>query len=292
MTTPNNHQFDVYQIITDQIIEQLNKGIVPWHHPWGDRYLPQNLITKHAYRGINQLLLTSLNYSTNYFLTWEQLKKCNGSVKKGEKGHIVVFWKIIEKPIEGKEETEKLPMLRYFKVFNVSQCTSIPDTILSTMETNKENLAIPDCAAFVNGMPQKPTMTSKGNDAWYDPSSDTVNVPVIKKFKDNVSYYGTVFHELIHSTGHASRLNRKEVTEKTVFGSPTYSQEELTAEIGACFLLSFAGVAKQFHITNSAAYIQGWLQKLHNDKRFIIHASTYAQKATDFILNMKPDDQQ
>jgi antirestriction protein ArdC len=292
MTTPNNQPFDVYQIITDQIIAQLNNGIIPWHQPWGDRYLPQNLISKHGYRGINQLLLSSLNFPDNYFLTWDQLQKCKGSVKKGEKGHIVVFWKVIEKEVEGKDEKEKLPVLRYFKVFNVSQCTNIPETILSTMEKDKENLAIPDCSAFVDGMPQKPVITSKGNGAWYDPVIDTVNVPPLKKFKDSVGYYGTLFHELVHSTGHASRLNRKEITEKITFGSPTYSQEELTAEIGASFLLSFAGIAKESYITNSAAYVQGWLKKLQNDKRCIIHASTYAQKAADFILKMKPEVQQ
>jgi len=291
MTETNNHQFDVYQIITDQIIAQLNNGKIPWHQPWGERFLPQNLITKHAYRGINQLLLTSLDYPTNYFLTWEQLKKCNGSVKKGEKGHIVVFWKIIEKAVDGKDEPEKLPVLRYFKVFNVVQCINIPQSLLNTMETDKENLALPECSFFVDHMPQKPVMTSKGNEAWYDPSADIVNVPGIKKFKDSIGYYGTVFHELVHSTGHASRLNRKEVTEKTTFGSPTYSVEELTAEIGACFLLSVAGIEKQSYITNSAAYVQGWLQKLQNDKRFIIHASTAAQKATDYILNSVLDEQ-
>jgi antirestriction protein ArdC len=285
----NNQHVDVYQIITDQIIAKLNNGIIPWHQPWGDKYLPQNLISKHAYRGINQLLLCSLNYEANYFLTWEQVKKCNGSVKKGEKGHMVVFWKVIEKDIAGKEEKEKSTVLRYFKVFNVEQCVDIPASILGTMETNRENLALPDCSAFVDGMPQKPIMTSKGNVAWYDLTIDTVNVPPMKKFNDSVSYYGTLFHELVHSTGHQSRLHRKELTEKTVYGSPTYSLEELTAEIGACFLLSFAGVAKQGHITNSAAYLQGWLQKLQNDKRFIIHASTNAQKAVDFILNMKPE---
>jgi antirestriction protein ArdC len=291
MTTPNNQPFDVYQIITDQIIAQLNNGIIPWHKPWGDRYLPQNLITKHVYRGINQLLLCMLPYTNNYFLTWEQLQKCKGSVKKGEKGHIVVFWKVIEKEVEGKEEKEKSTVLRYFKVFNESQCTGIPDSILKTMETNRENLALPGCAAFVNHMPQKPVMTSKGNEAWYDPTIDTANVPPLKKFKDSEAYYGTVFHELVHSTGHQSRLNRKELTMKTTFGSSTYSLEELTAEIGACFLLSFAGIAKQTHIANSAAYVQGWLQKLQNDKRFIIYASTYAQKAVDFIMDIQPEVQ-
>jgi antirestriction protein ArdC len=137
-------------------------------------------------------------------------------------------------------------------------------------------------------MKNKPRIQVKGSDAYYHPKDDYINMPPIKTFKSAESYYSVLFHELVHSTGHESRLNRHEVAEKIVYGSQSYSLEELTAEIGACFLKSISGLSMD-DLSQNASYIQNWLSVLKNDKRFILKASSRAQRAVEYILNTKED---
>ena len=133
-------------------------------------------------------------------------------------------------------------------------------------------------------MPLCPKITNKGDEAFYDPIEDIVQLPAKKQFKKKEGYYATLMHELVHSTGHQSRLNRKEVTGKIEYGTENYSIEELTGEIGAAYLKSFAGIVDDDH-QNSASYISGWLKVLKNNNHFIFYASSRAQRAVDFILN-------
>lgn len=278
---------DVYAIINDKIIEQLNKGTIPWHKPWHSGGLPQNVITKRNYHGINLLLLAMEGYEHNQFITFNQLQDVGGKVKKGEKGHVVVYWKV-DKPTSEEQppnaEEKKKAILRYYYVFNISQCENIPEKYLPTV---REIVELPTCEAIVTAMPQCPPIQHKEQSAYYNPKDDFVNMPKKRSFKTDVSYYATLFHELIHSTGHESRLNRKTLSQMAEFGSETYSQEELVAEMGACYLQSCAGITPEFQ--QSAAYIQGWLEKLQNDRLFIFQASSAAQKAVDFILNVQSE---
>jgi len=122
--------------------------------------------------------------------------------------------------------------------------------------------------------------------AFYAPSSDYVGMPNRTSFEKDAGYFGTLFHELIHSTGHASRLNRPTLTESAGFGSNPYCKEELVAEMGAAFLCGHAGIGETI-LENSAAYVQNWLEQLQNDKKLIVQAAGQAQRAADFILNVK-----
>ncbi len=133
-------------------------------------------------------------------------------------------------------------------------------------------------------MQNMPEIRHDKQKAFYVPSGDYINMPPMESFTNSESYYATLFHELVHSTGHFIRLNRREVMDLNEFGSEQYSMEELTAEIGACYLMSHTGILTS-DITNTAAYIQSWLSKLRNDKRFIVYACAQAQRAVDFILN-------
>ena len=277
---------DVYQIVTERIIEQLQQNKVPWQKPWTEAGVPQNLITRRPYRGINVMLLALQDYPLNYFLTFKQLKELGGTVIKGEKAHIVVFWKWVDEENEETGETVKKAFLRYHMVFNIAQCANIPNDKIPVVE--KPNNPIMECEEIVKAMQMRPKIVHKEDKAFYHPVMDYVNMPKIKSFKDSASYYGALFHELVHSTGHANRLNRKEVMDSKPYGSESYSIEELTAEIGACYLKSHAGIAME--VENSAAYIQGWLERLKNDKRFIVYASVQAQKAVDYILNTQPEE--
>lgn len=284
-TSPST-KVDVYKIVTDRIIELLELGTVPWQKPWIDAGVPANLLSKRPYRGINLWLLLSLNYERNLFLTWDQLKKIGGSVKQGEHGQVVVFWKTVKKTDNPEgEEQKNVPLLRYYKVFNIEQCKDIPEGLVMPL-VQREHDPIAECEAIVNGMPECPPVKFKEQKAFYDIIGDYINMPKKKSFKTNESYYSTLFHELVHSTGSEKRLKRPTITEMAEFGSEPYSIEELVAELGAAYLCSFAGILGS-QIVDNTAYIKGWLGKLKDDKRFIIRASGYSQKAVDHILNIK-----
>ena len=284
----NDAHIEVYQIINDKVIEQLNNGTVPWRKPWTEGGLPQNLISKKHYRGINMMLLSMMSYEHNLFLSFKQVHDVGGSVKKGEKGHVVVYWSQLDnkqevtEPVEENKEKKKKSILRYYYVFNVSQCDKIPEKYLPTARETKE---LPSCESIVSAMQHCPPIRHKEQKAFYNPKEDYVNMPKKRSFKNDESYYSTLFHELVHSTGHESRLKRETLTQMAEFGDDNYSQEELVAEIGTCYLQSFTGITSQFQ--QSAAYINGWLGKLKNDKRFIFQAAKIAQQAVDFILAVK-----
>lgn len=282
---------DVYEIVTSIIIEKLEQGIIPWKQTWISNTPPMNLITKKPYRGLNVLLLSSLDYPTNYFLTFKQLIGIGGRVKKGEKSHLVVFWKWDQSPAtddkaeDGKEAVQHQsgPLLRYYQVFNVDQCENIPPSSLTDASPINDNDPIANCEEITGNMPQRPEIRFKHNVAFYHPYGDYVNMPAIDRFDNSECYYHTLFHELVHSTGHESRVCRKWFTSMDEWGADVYSFEELIAEIGSCYLDALAGISPST-IDNNVAYIQGWLARLKNDKRFIIDAACKAQKAVDFIL--------
>jgi antirestriction protein ArdC len=278
----------VYEVVTEHIIKLLENGTIPWKQPWSEKEPPQNLINRIPYKGINMLLLTAFNFEQNFFLTFNQIKGLNASVLRGEKSLPVVFWKWPkpEKNEDGTlvEEGKKvIPFLRYYTVFNISQCKNIPSKLIPPLGIRPNN-PIESCAKIVNDMPNRPEIRFEDREAYYSPPLDVVNVPDIKFFESSESYYATLFHELVHSTGHAKRLNRKDGMESLSFGSDKYSTEELIAEIGACFLEARAGISYR-EFQNNAAYINGWLARLKKDNRFIVFASSQAQKAADYILS-------
>lgn len=289
MATQTKAHRDVYAIITEKIIEQLEKGTVPWRKPWYDGGVPRNLISMRPYRGINIMLLTMLGYEHNLFLTSKQLKDIGGSIKPEEKPNLVVFWNYLEKGSENSEEPDvekkKTPMLRYYTVFNISQCDGIPQKLIPTIARVSQPETT--CKLIVSGMPNKPAIQHREQRAYYEPLKDYVNMPKQASFESDEAYYSTLFHELVHSTGHHKRLNRKDLIQMAEFGSEPYSHEELVAEIGACYLQSHGGIAGRFE--QSTAYIKGWLEVFKGDRKFIFSASTSAQKAVDYILDIQPE---
>ncbi len=283
----NQQHFDVFDIITKRIIAQLETQCIPWRKPWSQGGHPQNLFTKRLYSGINTWLLGSLGYEQNYFLTWNQLKAVGASVKKGEKGTMIVFWKRLP-PDTTKSSTEPQPVksvLRYYFVFNIAQIDHLPEILSIPFPPDTVN-QLSACDEIIERMPNCPPIKHGKQSAYYDPLKDYINMPKQGSFATPESYYCALFHELIHSTGHQSRLNRKEVVEPNKFGSEPYSIEELTAEIGACYLNSVSGIINK-EFDNSVAYIQGWIDRLKSDKRIIVYASGQAQRATDYILNIQ-----
>ena len=278
---------DIYEHVTNTIIALLEQGTVPWQKPWITSGPPRNLLTGHWYAGINYMLLNALPYKLPYYLTFRQVKSVAGKVKAGEKAHMLVFRRQITEP--DKNDATKTVIrfvLRHFWVFNISQCENIPPHLIGKAQLLlKHKDPIQECEFVVEGYKTCPTIRYSGDEAYYHSVLDVVNMPFMEKFVSQEKFYSALFHELVHSTGHASRLNRKEVVEANEFGSDEYSVEELVAEMGACYISSFCGIVSET-IDNSAAYINGWLNSLKNDKKFIVQASSRAQKAVDYILNI------
>lgn len=280
---------DTYQVVTDRIINLLEKGVVPWQKPWTAENSPKNLISLKEYRGINVFLLNAMMYESPYFLTFKQAQQLGGNVKRGEKASPVVFWKWLEtKDAQAPDGTKKVPFLRYYSVFNLSQCENIPVVKIPVVDGNKNSgNPIEKAEQIPIRMPKKPVIQEGGARACYFPSLDRVDIPTSETFRSREDYYSTLYHELTHSTGHESRLNRKGVSgsegEWSAFGSAPYAKEELVAEMGAAFLCGHAGIVQQT-IENSAAYINSWMAKLKEDKKLVIQAAGQAQKASDFIL--------
>lgn len=278
---------DSYERITAMIISMLEAGDIPWHRPWNGTL--KNLRSGKEYRGINIWLLGGRKYSSPYWLTFRQAKEMGGHVKAGEKSATVVFWKLIPKKTnvhildeDGNEVVEYVPYLRTYNVFNVIQ-TTLPVPEIET----RQNDPIQAAEAIVAGMPRAPPIGHGDTTrAYYSPSGDEVNVPEINLFDNAQYYYNVLFHELTHSTGHASRLGRFRADADHTFGSNDYSQEELVAEMGAAFLSGQAGIERET-VENSAAYIQSWLKSLKNDKKMVVIAAAQAQKAADFILDRR-----
>lgn len=277
----------VYKIITQKIIDKLNQGVIPWEKPWiGLR----NYITKREYHGINLLLLSMEEHQSSEYLTFKQVRNLKENVKKGSRADMVIFFRRYE--VEARDKDGNLELdektgeskkelrfaLRYYNIFNLDQ-TTIPLPDYGNGKQSKE------CEDILQNLKNFPVIEEGGNKAAYNPVLDALNIPSKKEFRDREKYYSSTFHELVHATGHETRLNRKDF-KLNGYGSEKYSKEELIAEIGASFLCARCGIENKT-IDNSAAYIQGWLKKLNNDKTLIISAAAQAQKAVDYILNKK-----
>jgi antirestriction protein ArdC len=267
---------NIYEMVTDKIIEKLESGVIPWRKPWVNGGAV-NWKSQKAYRGINTMLLEEGEYAT-----FKQITEAGGKVKKGAKSEIVVFWKWIEKEEEGK--IEKIPFLRYYNVFNIA--TQVDGLESKRVASTFSHDPIEACENIVKGYINSPTFSYQSKGAWYRPSQDHINIPPMKDFPNIEEFYATSFHEMIHSTGHTSRLNREGVTTQVAFGSEVYSKEELVAEIGAAML---SGVAQIDMSTfeNSASYIQSWLKVLKDDKTLLVKAGAQSQRAVDYILGTK-----
>lgn len=278
----------VYEMVTDRIIEQLESGVIPWEKPWsGVRSGAYNRISKRSYSLLNQMLLKN----EGEYATFKQWSELGGKIKKGEKSEIVVFWKIL--PIEETQEDgtkviKQVPLLKYINVFHISQVEGV-----EPLQKEKLNDIEPieQAESILQDYWTREHITVehiKGDKAFYSPMRDLIQLPLFEQFKDANEYYSTAFHESVHSTMKESRCNRaEERKDKLVaFGSEEYSKEELVAELGSASIMNMLGIETKKSFRNSSAYIQSWLRVLKNDVKFIVSASSKAEKAVNYILNI------
>ncbi len=278
LESPAKSHASVYEIITTRIIEELEKGSVPWRKPW-KTLPPVNLISKKPYRGINVFLLALQGYGSQYWLTFNQAKQLGGNVRRGEHGTKIVFWKFDtfeSETADGETEERKSAFLRYYTVFNLEQTEG-----LKALLTLPPAFPIQSAEEIVKGLSYPPAF-EQGAQAAYVPSRDVVLMPSRTAFDSQAEYYSTLFHELTHSTGHAKRLAREGFDTPHKFGSESYSREELIAEMGSAMLCGVAGI-EQGTLANSAAYLKAWIARLKADSKLVISAASAAQKAADYI---------
>lgn len=283
---------DVYQMVTDRILAALDSGEIPWHRPWcsvgGGAY---NRITEKPYSLLNQMLLSH----SGEYASLQQWNKLGGRIRKGERSEVVVFWKWCEPKKEETQGAEDItedqepdripnrPILRYYRVFHISQVEGVeplPQKIrLYNHNPIEEAEQLIGCYLHREGIVLEEELSDT---AYYSPARDLIHIPSMKQYKELFEYYSTLLHEAVHSTGHITRLNRAGL-QNVSFGSAVYSKEELIAEIGSACLLSDLGIETDRSLTNSAAYIQGWLHALKNDRKLVVMAAAQAQKAAEYI---------
>jgi antirestriction protein ArdC len=278
----------VPEIILEQIFDHLKNGVVPWRIPWSTPAgAMSNLQSKKAYRGANVFLTAvaamSRGFKSRWWLTWKQVEKKGGKVKDGQQKQytMVTFWKWIEKEDETTGKKKKIPFLRYYRIYNLDQIDGIedPDGSLDQIDFNP----LERCEEVGQEYKGAPEIKHGEQRAYYSPQLDYINLPEPASFKAVESFYAVKFHEMMHSTGHQSRLDRKGIAEMDGFGTRRYSREELIAEVGAAFLCGYCGI-ENATLEDSASYIKHWKRTLEDDPKLLFQCAAAAQKGMDLIL--------
>ncbi len=307
----------MYEIITEKLVAQIEKsGKLPWQKPWKTSMTtlrsgrvvnpnePINYVSKRNYKGVNFWLLQCNEYESNYWVTFKQMLSLKGKLnidaetgKTKEKATPVIFWDIRKSEVinkEGKKEEKTFYFLKYHSVFNFDQITfeKQPKEIVADVvkEEIEEIAPIEAIEQIVKNIPNCAKISNDGGSrAYYQPSNDSIHMPKQNHFVGSEEYYSTLIHELAHSTGHPSRLNRDTLTKSCGFDSDIYSKEELVAELSASFVLGVTGISTKETEKNSAAYLQSWIKSFKSDTKMIFWASKEATKSTNYILNIKED---
>ncbi|MDP2852349.1 MAG: zincin-like metallopeptidase domain-containing protein [Gallionella sp.] len=285
---------NIYETVTAKIITSLEDGVIPWAKPWDAvKYgVFRNAVTNRPYRGLNTMLLNLTAMMQGYvdprWLTFRNAETLGGNVKKGEKGVTVIFWKFLPKrgqvdddglipepEDDNGQERKVIPFARAYTVFNVEQCEGLDLPALEPAEAvDKETNELAEAILAL------PVIKYFGGRAFYSPSADVITLPPRSAFENLDLFYGTAFHEIVHHSGHPSRLNR---TFGKRFGDRDYAFEELVAEIGAAFLGAHATIP--FEEMRHPEYINSWLEILKGDSKAIFTAAAKAQSAADFVLD-------
>ncbi|HGE8377219.1 TPA: zincin-like metallopeptidase domain-containing protein [Serratia marcescens] len=279
----SKNRTDIYQTVTDNIIAALEAGVKPWSCPWqrvdGMSGLPSNYATGAAYSGMNIMLLwcsaSKQGFSDSRWMTYKQALAAGGQVRKAEHGTTAIFYTTLEKENDAGE-VEHIPMLKTFTVFNVQQ---IDGLALTTETVSPETTFDPLPQAENLFRKSGANIIEKGQNAFFQPSTDEVWLPERHLFSDAANFYATGLHELVHWSGGKKRLNREM---KGKFGSADYAKEELVAELGSAFLMADLGIDGE---VQHESYIASWLKALKNDKRYIFKAASAASKAHCYLMN-------
>ena len=304
-------KINVFEAVNKQVLDGIKKSGMSWFKAWSDSngniQDPINRFTKRGYNGVNIFILNATasieGYASNEWVSFAEAKKLGSNVMKGEKSTMIVYWHIAYK-VEDKwfpnltalnkagyteDDAKKLFTLKQFRVFNIARCSDIQPCreIPTGSEDNLDIQPIDSAEAIVNGYKNAPKIVDRPQDrAYYTPMRDTITMPTKEQFVKRTSiddFYKVLFHEMIHSTGHSTRLDRKLVG--VTADKVSYSKEELIAEIGAMYLTSIANLNPKDHERQSQAYINGWIKFIKSShEKALISAMTKARQGVDLIL--------
>ena len=299
MTKSTTTRADVYSRVTDRIIADLEQGVRPWLKPWSTDNAAEGITRplRHngtPYRGINVLLLwgeaMAKGYASAIWMTYRQADELGAHVKKGEQGSMVVYadrFTKTETTDQGEEIEQDIPFMKAYTVFNVEQIEGLPAHYYTTPGSEGEPLQLIDSVERFFAATGA-TFRHGGNQAFYAPGTDLIQLPPPEAFNDAESYAATKAHGLTHWTAHPTRLAR--VLGKR-FGDNAYAAEELIAELGAAFLCADLGITPEPR-DDHAAYLAHWLKVLREDKRAIFSAAAHAQRAVDYLHSRQRHEQQ
>jgi antirestriction protein ArdC len=288
---------DVYERVTNQIVSELEKGVRPWMQPWSDEHAAVRITRPLRangipYRGINVVMLWSeavaKGYASPVWMTFKQAQELDAYVRKGEHGSLVVYASSVTRTARddntGEESEREIPFMKGYTVFNVEQIEGLPAQYYAKPEPRidpVQRIAHAEAFAAATGA----AISHGGTMAYYTVTADRVQMPPFETFRDAVSYYATLIHELTHWTRHPSRLDRDLGRKR--WGDEGYAMEELVAELGAAFLCADLGLAPEQR-DDHAAYIASWLKVLRDDKRAVFTAASHAQRAADYLHGLQP----
>ncbi len=295
MTSQSPKQ-DIYGRVTARILADLEKGVRPWIKPWSVEHAAGRITRplRHngiPYRGVNVLLLwgesLEKGYAAPLWMTYKQSQELGAQVRKGEHGSLVVFadrFTKTETNDQGEAVEHAIPFMKGYTVFNVEQIEGLPEHLYA-QPVNPLPLSdrIERADVFVSATGA--AIHHGGNQAYYAPARDMIQLPPFEAFKDKESYYSTALHELTHWTRHDTRLARDFGRQR--FGDEGYAREELVAELGSAFLCADLGITPDIR-DDHAAYLGHWLKILQGDKRAIFSAAAHAQRAADFLQQLQP----
>lgn len=273
---------NIYDMVTQRILEQLDAGVVPWRKPWVETILARSHRSGEPYSALNQMLLLGKG---GEWATFKQIQDEGGHVKKGAKACPIVFWTVVKKDELDENGREVVrPILRWYNVFHLGDVEGVETKHINTQRFPNILNPIENAEKVWRDYCRREGITIL-NDSFRDrafySTDDRIELPNIAQFAEISKYYSTVFHECVHSTGHKSRLKR-DMTGKE--GTKKYAQEELVAEIGAAMLCSLLGLTTDESLNNSAAYIKLWRDRIADDNKLIVVAAGRAQKAVEYIL--------
>ena len=280
---------ETYAALVTAILAQLERGEMPWRRPWAfDR--PGNLFTRRSYTGINVLALMlaaqERGYRSSLWTTATQAMERGGRVLAGELErpvHIAMMYMKSFTTTSGRGQRVVVRKLagRSYPVYNLEQTRGLGRLVRPGRNLELWNL---ECDRIVRAWPGAPRLVPDPERAFYRPADDVVAIPDRDCFESDSRYYATLFHELIHATGHPTRLNRESFRSPAIdFGSEAYAFEELVAELGAAFLCSETGIGNAT-MQDNAAYIGGWLKVLRRDRKKLFLAAFLAERACDLVL--------
>ena len=296
MSTTSKPRFDVYEAVTNRIVEVLESGAADYQRPWirkgGCTGRPINVVSGNAYNGINVVSLwveaLAREFETPIWGTFKQWRDRGTPVRKGEKASLIVFYKTIETERDDTSGDDS-PELRHFAraswVFNAAQVEGYEPPQSEPIPDDPLFDPIPVAEAFVTST--RANITETGDQAYFSPSEDRICMPPRNLFTGtqtmaaDEAYYATLCHELTHWSGATHRLNR-DLTGR--FGSESYAMEELIAELGAAFICADLGLTPEAR-EDHAGYIASWLKVLKEDKRAIFTASAKASEAANWLLS-------